>query len=101
MALLNQYKDLNSEDKDTQTIQINLKQYFQQFTDLTFLKGRAVNDIEVTTSTVVVDHKLGRQPIGWFIVDKSASGDVWRTAWNDKTITLDSSATTTINIWIY
>jgi hypothetical protein len=49
-----------------------------------------------------INHSLGQLPKGWYIVDINAAATVYRTQpFNDKTITLESSANATISIWIY
>ena len=50
---------------------------------------------------VVANHKLGRQPVGWVVVDKSATADVWRTAWTTTTISLQASAATAVSVVVY
>ena len=68
-----------------------------------FLKGNAVKDISLTANTPkVINHLLQRMPQGWFLTDNVADADIWRSAaLNSLTITLESSANTTISIWIY
>ena len=53
------------------------------------------------TGAVTIQHGLGRQPIGFKIVDKDGTVDVWRTAVpTDKQITLKSSSPST-NVTLY
>lgn len=58
------------------------------------LTGARLTNISATTSGVVVSHGLGRTPIGWHVSDLRDSGYVYRSAWDDKTITLKSNAGT-------
>jgi hypothetical protein len=101
MALLKPYTDISMENKDANKIQLNLKQFFQQFNDLIFLQGRLLSDLDISTATTEVEHKLGRQPVGWFLVDKDATGNIWRVSWDDKYITFDVSANMNVSIWIF
>lgn len=49
-----------------------------------------------------LNHSLGRTQIGWFPSDQNANAQIWRTQpFNDQTITLQSSADVTINLWNY
>lgn len=49
-----------------------------------------------TGETKVIQHKLGRQPVGWTLIDVTGGYPSFvRTAWNDKTITIVSQNTTT------
>lgn len=65
------------------------------------LNGRLLSDIVVATVSRRFDHGLGRQPVGWFIVDKTSALDVWRTDWDTRTISLDASASSTITIYVF
>ena len=67
------------------------------------LSGNSVSDIDLVASTPqAINHLLGRSPQGWFLTDNIADSVVWRTQpFNNKTITLESSATTTISIWVF
>lgn len=53
------------------------------------------------TTPLVISHSLGRVPTGWFVVDNTADVTIWRTAWTNNSITLESSDVTTISIWVY
>jgi hypothetical protein len=48
-----------------------------------------------------IPHKLGIVPTGWIISDLNADSVVWRTAWTNQVITIESSANTTVSIWVY
>jgi hypothetical protein len=49
-----------------------------------------------------VQHGLGRRPIGWRFTDKTSAGDVYRTAWDERTITLVTAAGTVVaDIWVW
>lgn len=56
----------------------------------------------VANKPQVINHLLQRMPQGWFLLDNIANTVVWRTeAFNNLTITLESSANTTISIWVF
>jgi hypothetical protein len=55
----------------------------------------------VAATDKTFNHKLGKQPVGWTVVDASATGDIHRVAWNDKTITLQSTTTRTLTIEVF
>lgn len=68
-----------------------------------FLSGLQIDNIILVANTpLVINHKLGRTPQGWFPVDNIAATPVFRTqSFNSSTITLEATANTTISIWIY
>lgn len=62
-----------------------------------FLKG-----INLATGVNVINHKLGRSPQGWIIVDSDASITAFRSAaFNDLTLTLTSSGIATVAIMVF
>lgn len=79
-------------------------EYSQEFTlqllSLIFLKGNLLN-LNLTTTATQFPHGLGVTPQGFLVFDKNANADIWRTAWDDKTITLDASASVTAKIWVF
>ena len=90
-----------SKDHDVQRVQENCALVFKQLLDKQILDGALVT-VTVTNAAKGFDHTLGRKPIGWFVVDKQATGDVWRTAWTDRTITLVSGAASLpCTIWVF
>jgi hypothetical protein len=54
----------------------------------------------VTLTNNVVNHKLGRQPVGWALLDDTGGGIV-RIAWSATTITLYSPSTCTVQLEVW
>lgn len=48
-----------------------------------------------------VMHKLGRQPIGWILIDKQDTGDIIRLSWDSLKVTLTSSTSIRCKILFY
>ena len=65
------------------------------------LGGVQLTETLVASTPKALAHTLGYVPTGWFLVDNNANCTVWRTAWTNQTITLESSANTTISLWVY
>lgn len=67
------------------------------------LSGNLISDISLTASTPkAINHLLQQMPQGWFLVDNTANAVVWRAAdFTTTTITLESSANTTISLWVF
>ena len=58
--------------------------------------------VSLNNGVTVVNHLLGRQMQGWFIVDINGAATVYRSApMNNKTLTLTSSAAVTVNIGVF
>lgn len=79
-------------------------EYSQEFTaqllSLVFLKGNLLT-IDITTTATAFNHGLNVTPQGFIVFDKTANADIWRTAWDDKTITLDATATVGAKVWVF
>lgn len=58
------------------------------------LTGVMVRGVTLTTTPQTIAHGLGRQPIGWSLSDKQDAGDVYRTAWDERSISLRTAAGT-------
>lgn len=70
---------------------------------LPLLAGNQINGIVLVSGVAKsINHLLQRMPQGWFVVDKNANANIWRTvAWTTTTITLEANANVTINLWVY
>ena len=66
------------------------------------LAGNAVSATLVVSTPMAINHGLGRLPQGWFLPDNPAHADLWRTQPVSQTaLTLEASANTTINVWVF
>jgi hypothetical protein len=64
--------------------------------------GILLKDIDVSASPVTVDHRLGYEPTGFFIVNSDEDVRVWRSGKaNTRSITLIASATATVTLWVF
>lgn len=64
--------------------------------------GVLLTNVKVGTAATAVKHGLNRQPQGWILVDLQKQATVWRTVWDNNTITLLSSVdNTTISLWVF
>jgi len=72
------------------------------------LLENALNSVSIIDNVVlaigdnVINHKLGRKQQGWLVLDVNASTTIYRSAdFNDKTLTLNSSAAATIKLGVF
>lgn len=70
------------------------------------LRNAFINGIVVDAALIigdnVINHRLGRQPQGWTLVDIDASSSVYRSApFNASTLTLNSSAIANASIYVF
>lgn len=58
--------------------------------------------VDLVSGTTIINHRLGKMQQGWFILDVDASAIIYRSQpFNDKTLTLVSSAAVTVNIGVF
>jgi hypothetical protein len=98
---LKDFKTLNLKDEIFNRIQDNVKSFCAQLTPNITLDGVRSTSQLITSSGTEVVHSLGRQPIGWYILDRNAGETIYRTAWDTKTITLKATGAVTVDIWVF
>lgn len=68
---------------------------------LPMLQGVQVTVTLQTGSNEIV-HGLGRVPVAWPIQDQTAAAEIYRSGpFSEKTLTLTSSASATVTLWVY
>lgn len=66
------------------------------------IQGHQIDGIKLISGITTFNHLLGRQMIGWFIVDANANVGSFRSQpLNDKTLTLTATGLATVSIWCY
>lgn len=70
------------------------------------VNGKLISNIALVSGNNVINHGLGRNMQGWFLVDvynvSAGPVDVYRTApLNNLTLTLNSDAALTVSIWVF
>lgn len=66
------------------------------------LNGRAIEGVALINGNTVINHKLSRVQQGWLVTDIDAVASIYRSAtFNDKTLTLHSSAACNVNLWVF
>ncbi len=68
-------------------------------------QGQLLQNVPLINGITVVNHKLGRKLIGWFIVGINAAATVYDSQasnqMQDLTLVLNSNAVTTVNLWVF
>ncbi len=96
-------KDLETiqfDDEKINRMQAFNKKFCAQFLNKEIIDGRLVA-INLSAGSNTVNHGLGRKPIGYWVVSKSANIDIWGNSFNETSLTLSSSGTVTGSIWVF
>lgn len=74
-----------------------------QLSSVQFLDGRLIANVTVGTSSTPIEHKLGRNFQGWFLVRKRSAGDVREDAQGNTALYLNliSSAQVSVDVWVF
>lgn len=91
------------DNPDLDRIQSNVEIFTRPLTNLPLLDGRLIEDITLSTSETLVDHKLGRAYRGWIIVDKDAIQDVYvsSAALPERFLALTAGGAVTVALWVF
>lgn len=100
MKLVN-FSRIRSAAPIIELVQDALQRYFIQLQDVPFLVGRSLNTSITAGTPVVLYHALGRTPVGWWVTDINAASIVYRSAWDESSITLNASVNCTVSVWVY
>lgn len=92
MARVSMPKRVQSTSRDLNDAQDAIAATLRDVTRFDELDGATARGVTLSTTPVGIAHGLGRMPIGWRVIDKLDPGDVYRTAWTDRTVTLRTAA---------
>ena len=64
-------------------------------------KGLTITQTWGGAATITIAHRLGRQPVGWIITDRTTAATLHRSAWSATSISLAASGalTATLLVW--
>ena len=96
--------------REFNTGQDHLEQVLTPLTNSSIVDGVYIKEIDLTVSVDnLVEHKLGREPLGWIVVRKFADANIWESLTADgvsydrkKFINFQTDATTLdVYFWIF
>lgn len=88
-------------DFTTETLQRNVEDFVRSSIPDWISDGVMLSNVTLAAGLNPISHTLQRQPLGFVITDKTSNAVVWRTTWNDTTLTLQASLATTVQIWVF
>lgn len=99
--MIRSFKRINAKDYDLSKVQDNVDDALSPILSSEVLNGIILSDLEVSSTEQIFNHRLNRQPLGWFVIDRTDDIRVWRTSWNTKTITLKANNSGAVSLWIF
>jgi hypothetical protein len=97
---LKPFQKINVDDYELNKIQDNTEACLQQFIQQTILQGNLVKNVTLVSGSNKVQHGLARTPILVMIGLPSTQATVWKTAMDEKQLTISTSADTTVSFWV-
>jgi len=104
--MLRSYKKIKVSDKNITQVQENVEQVLVPVLACPIIDGVLIKDICLSPATSnEVMHRLGRKPLGWFIVRKRADSRIWDLQDTNpepsRTLSITCSHAVTIDIWVF
>jgi hypothetical protein len=95
------YRKFRTQNVDLDRVQDRVSDTFSQFISNPLLDGVFVSVEFTGAETKDINHLLARQPLGWFVTDTTGAATIYRSAWNNRTLTLTSDAATIAKIYVF
>ncbi len=99
--MLKGLRKVNVTDSALSRVQDAIQLNLQTIVTKEILDGVLGEEIELTTASKQVAHGLGRDPLGYIIVSKTAFADIIDLARDTRTITLQATAPVTLSMWFF
>lgn len=100
------FKKVQTTDKDVNKLQENIGLVLEPVLQSSIIDGVLLRNLALSSSsTTLIEHKLGRKPLGWVLVRKRAQSDVWDTQDSNElqssTLALNCSSDVTVDLWVF
>lgn len=93
-------RKIRATDAQLQSVQENIVEVVEQLCRQQILDGVVVT-ADIGTTPTLVQHKLTRVPVGYIIISKNGPGDVFDSAKDSVTITMQSSSAVRATLWVF
>ena len=96
-------KQIATKNQELDRVQDNIQTFSEVLTKIPFLDGVLLEDVILTTTEKLINHTLGRKPLGWIIVKKNAAQDIYEsgTTLQTRFLSLTAAGTVTVNLWVF
>lgn len=95
-----------TQDQDSSKFERYVNQALVPLVQSPIVNGVLLKDVVLTAGqTTLVEHKLGRELLGWSVVRKRANSTVWDSQdsnqFSSKSLALQCSANVTVDLWVF
>jgi len=99
------FKKIENSNTETSKLQDNVESSLKQITSKDILNGVLLKNIRLTSGSNTINHKLGRQLIGFIVIRQRAQAQIWDSqddnSLKNLTLILNSSANVEIDLWCF
>jgi hypothetical protein len=88
-------------DTQLQRLQDNVSNAISEILRVGLLDGRLFTQTFTASADTTIEHKLQREPLGWIVIGKNATADVWEVSKDSRFIVLQADQNVTITFWIF
>lgn len=103
--MLPKFKTFNASNVELNRLQDNVADGFNSVLTSLILDYNIVSNQALKVGDNIVDHKLGRAPVGWFIIRKRGPGNFYDKQDSNPTptrnIVINSDAAVTVDIYFF
>jgi hypothetical protein len=103
---MKQFKFIAQDDPKVERLQQNIDEVLRPILQASIIDGVHLQSVVLTAGVAnLVEHKLGRPPLGWLIVRQRASATIWdlqdSNSMPSRSLDLRCSANVTVDLWIF
>jgi len=103
--VLGKFKTFNASNTELNRLQDNVADGFNSVLTSVILDYNIVSKVALNVGDNIVDHKLGRAPIGWIVVRKRGAGNFYDKQDSNPTptrnIVINSDSAVTVDIYFF
>jgi hypothetical protein len=100
------FRKTSSDDPVIQKFQENVDVVLKPVLDAQILDGTLLTNISLVSGTTnLVEHKLGREPLGYLVTSVDTNCNVWSSQatniFKTRTLALETSSNCKVSLWVF
>lgn len=88
-------------DFQTEQLQRNTEEFLYRAVPDFVTDGVRLDGIQLASGATQVEHRLQRTPRGFLVLNINANTNVWATARSELTLTLNTTASAVVDLWVF